>query len=954
MAERPMLYLLDGHALAYRHHFAMITRPLTNARTGEIVSAVFGFSRALLELMERERPYYLAVAFDEGLTGRDQLYPEYKGTREKMPDDLAAQMSRIQEVVRAFNIPILSLPGYEADDVMGTIAAQAEKQDVFTRIVTGDRDLFQLLTSHISVRFSSTKSGAGDEIYEPERFRAEYGFEPIHLTDYKGLVGDTSDNIPGVRGIGDKTARELLQKYTDLEQIYENIALIKGALQQKLIEGRELAFLSRQLATIHRDAPITLDLDACVAHEFDHAAVEALFRELEFGSLFKQLDKLRERQIYQTAQTAALIERTQAKVERAQQLNLFEMDVPVDPLPGTTTITVDTPEKLRDLTARLETAALIAFDTETTGTSHVSADLVGISLAVDAQTGYYIPLGHREGDQLPIEVVLDALRPAMTNPSILKAAHNALFDFAILRRYGLETAPIGCDTMLAKWLLDPNDGENVRGNLGLKRLARIELNIEMTPIERLIGAGKNQITMDQVRIDNAANYAAADALVCWQLVPKMLDKLAAEPKQERDPLWGTDNPPTPTDLFHTLELPLIPVLASMELAGVLLDTAHLAKMSRELGESITALESEIHTLAGKTFNVNSPKQMNEVLFEHLKLKAEGVRKTSLGFSTAADVLDNLRGAHPVVDKILEYRELVKLKGTYIDALPNLINPVSGRVHTSYNQTGTSTGRISSSDPNLQNIPIRTETGRDVRAAFVAPDGWRLLSVDYSQVELRILAHVSQEPTLLNAFAEGQDIHAATAAIINNVPMEAVTKEQRIFAKRVNFGILYGMGAYRLARDSDLTLAEARKFIETYFERLPGVRRYIEGAKALARSQGYLTTLFGRRRRFPGINSSRGNDVAAAEREAINMPIQGTAADIMKRAMIDLHAALQTGGLRAQLLLQVHDELVLEVPEEELADTAALVVRIMENAAALNAPLKANAQAGVNWRDVAPL
>jgi DNA polymerase-1 len=943
MAERPTLYLLDGHALAYRHHFAMINRPLTSAKTGEIVSAVFGFSRALLDLMERERPYYLAVAFDEGLTGRDQLYPNYKGTREKMPDDLAAQMGRIQEVVRAFNIPILSLPGYEADDVMGTIAAQAEEQDVFTRIITGDRDLFQLLTPHVSVRFSSTKAGAADEVYDPERFRAEYGFEPIHLTDYKGLVGDSSDNIPGVRGIGDKTARALLQEYTDLERIYENIAQIKGALRQKLIEGRELAFLSRRLATIHRDAPIRLDLDACIAHEFERAAVEALFRELEFGSLFAPLDKLAQR----TSKTAA-------QIERAQQLNLFEMNVPVASLPGTTTIIVDSPDKLDALAERLKTAYLIAFDTETTGTSHVSAQLVGISLAIDAQTGFYIPVGHRNGDQLPIETVLDALRPAMTDPNIPKAAHNALFDFAMLRRFGLEVVPIACDTMVAKWLLDPNDGENVRGNLGLKRLARIELNIDMTPIERLIGAGKSQITMDQVSIESAANYAAADALVTWQLVPKMRERLAAEPLQERDPLWGTDNPPTLTDLFHSLELPLIPVLAAMELTGVLLDTDHLAKLSRDLGRAIAALEREIHALAGKTFNINSPKQMNEVLFEHLKLKAEGVRKTSLGFSTAASVLDSLRGAHPVIDKILEYRELVKLKGTYVDALPALINPVSGRVHTSYNQTGTSTGRISSSDPNLQNIPIRTETGRAVRAAFIAPPGWRLLSVDYSQVELRILAHVSKEPALLNAFAEGQDIHAATAAIINSVPMEAVTKEQRIFAKRVNFGILYGMGAYRLARDSDLTLAEARKFIETYFERLPGVRRYIESAKALARSQGYLTTLFGRRRRFPGITSSRPSDVSAAEREAINMPIQGTAADIMKRAMIDLDAALRSSRLRARLLLQVHDELVLEVPEEELTETAALVVRIMESAAALDAPLKANAQAGVNWRDVAPL
>jgi DNA polymerase-1 len=937
-----MLYLLDGHALAYRHHFAMISRPLTT-KDGTIISAVFGFTRALMELIEKEKPHYLAVSFDEGLSGREQLYADYKGTREKMPDELAAQMSLILDVVRAFNIPTLMQSGYEADDVMGTIARQAEEQDTDVRIVTGDRDLLQLLSDRTSVRFSSTKPGASDEVYDVAKFRAEYGFEPLRLPDYKGLVGDTSDNIPGVKGIGDKTATTLLQQYATLDDLYAHIDLIKGANQRKLIEGRESAFLSRQLATIQRDVPITLDLAACVTHDFAREPVEALFRELEFGSLFAPLDRLASR----AAQTTA-------RAEKAQQLALFEMDVPVEPLPGTTTVLVDTPDKLAALVAALESAAWIAFDTETSSLSHVSAGLVGISLSVDGETGYYIPVGHVDGAQLPLETVIAAIRPALTNPRIAKAAHNALFDYAILHRHGIDIAPIGCDTMLVKWLLDPNSGENVRGNLGLKRLAKIELDLNMTPIERLIGSGKTQTTFDMTRIDSAAHYAAADALVTWRLVPRMQAYLDAEVPLPYDPLWRTDNPPTPADLFRALELPLIPVLAEMELNGVLLDTAYLADMSSRLGQQMTAIEQEIYTLAGRSFNINSPKQLNDILFDHLKLKAEGVRKTSHGFSTAADVLDNLRGSHPVVDKILEYRELTKLKGTYIDALPTLINPATGRVHTSFNQTGTSTGRLSSSDPNLQNIPIRTEIGRDVRAAFIAPPGWRLLSVDYSQVELRIMAHVAQEPYLLRAFAEGQDIHAATAAIVNNVPLDQVTKSQRIFAKRVNFGLLYGMGAFRLARDSELTLPEAKAFIKTYFERLPGVERYIEGAKQLAREQGFLTTLFGRRRRFPGLKSENHNLVGQAEREAINMPIQGTAADIMKRAMIDLVAALKARNLRARLLLQVHDELVLEVPDDQLHETGALVVEMMERAAQLDAPLRANAQAGDNWRDVGAL
>ncbi len=933
MTARRLFYIIDGHALAYRHHFAMFSRPFMTS-AGEVTSAVFGFTRTIMDILEREKPYYFAVAFDDGLSGRDVLYSDYKGTREKMPDELAQQITRIMTMVQAFNIPILMIPGWEADDVMGTIAVQAEAQGVDPRLITGDRDLLQLLTEHTTVRLAIPKPNTPDETYDVAKFRAEYGLEPAQLIDLKALEGDTSDNIPGVAGVGRKTATTLLQTYGTLEAIYDNIALIKGALQTKLINGRESAFLSQDLARIRRDAAITVDLEACVAHNFDKRAVETLFRELEFNSLFNQLSRIEAR-------------------PASEQMSLFDMAEDEAPLePGAeivpTTIVQDE-AALAELVATLATASAIAFDTETTDIDQMRATLVGISLAVTPDHGYYIPVGHDEGDQLPLARVIDALRPAMTDPNIPKYAHNADYDLIVLQRYGIDVTPITFDTMIAEFLRGMPDA-----NLGLKRLARAELNIRMTEISELIGTGKNQKAMNTVSIAHAAPYAAADAAITLQLVAPLRAKLtqgADDPQV--DPLWGTENPPAPLDLLEQLEMPLIPVLASMERAGVLLDTEALATMSVTLGTMLKRLEDEIHDLTGGygSFNINSPKQLNDVLFGKLGIDSKGLRKTTHGFSTAADVLENLRGQHPIIEKILEYREITKLKGTYVDALPALVHPETGRVHTSYHQAGASTGRLSSSNPNLQNIPIRTEIGREVRRAFIAPDGYQLLSVDYSQVELRIMAHVSREPTLLTAFEQGQDIHAATAAIIYGIALDQVTKTERNFAKRVNFGILYGMGAFRLMRDSDLTLAQADEFIKTYFARLPRVKVYLDQAKQIARERGYLTTLFGRRRFFPGLQHGNVNSRQSAEREAINMPIQGTAADIIKRAMIDLYAELAQRNLGARMLLQVHDELVLEVPEDRLAETSALVVDVMENACVLAAPLRANAQAGINWRDV---
>jgi DNA polymerase-1 len=941
--------LIDGYALAYRHYFAQQRgRPLTTSG-GEPTSAVYGFARMLLDILEKERPRYLAVAFDAGLSGRDQIYAGYKATRDEMPSDLETQIARIEQLTRAFNIPVLTLPGYEADDIIGTISAQAEAQDLDVRIVSGDRDLLQLLSDRVSVRLFIPQARVPDVIWDLARFRADYELEPHQLIDLKALEGDTSDNIPGVKGIGEKTAKALLKQFPSLEAIYAGIDQIPATTQKKLLAGREDAFLSKQLATIRRDAPIALDLQACLAHDFDRQAVEALFRELEFGSLFAQLNRIQSHSEANAAASSGQLALFPAEAEAghapAEQPAAFPFQV------------VRTADELSALARTLIDAQAIAFDVETTDTDPMRAKLVGIALCCDGATGYYIPVGHigmlgqPDGEQPPLDAVIAALRPALTDPAIPKYAHNANFDLLVMQQHGIDVRPIAFDTLIAEWLRDP-----LSNQLKLKRLAAVELNVHMTEIQELIGSGKTQITMDQVPIERAAPYAAADAVATYRLVaPLRARLLPADAGARVDPLWGVVMPP-PLHVFETIEMPLVPVLVQMERAGVLLDVPYLHDYSRLLADQLRALQLEIYNLAGGygPFNINSPKQLNDVLFGKLGLRAEGVRKTTHGFSTAADVLDDLRGQHPIIDKILEYRELTKLQGTYVEALPRLIHPQTGRVHTSFNQTGASTGRLSSSNPNLQNIPIRTDAGRAVRRAFIAPPGWQLISVDYSQVELRIMAHVAQEPTLLQAFRDGQDIHAATASVIYGVPLDQVTRTQRNFAKRVNFGLLYGMGAYRLARDSDLTLAEAEAFIKTYFKRLPGVKNYIDRAKQIAREQKYLCTLFGRRRQFPGLENSSHNIRAAAEREAINMPIQGTAADIIKRAMIDLQTELARSGLAARLLLQVHDELVLEAPSDQVEAVARLTVSVMERAADLRAALRCNAAAGPNWLDMTPI
>ncbi|MHB0922775.1 MAG: DNA polymerase I [Bellilinea sp.] len=917
----PTLYLIDGHALAYRTYFALtMTGQRFSTSSGEPTAGTYGFASVLLKLLEQDRPEYLAVAFDTGKTFRNDIFPEYKATRAKMPDDLRPQIERIREMVDVFGLPRLEMEGAEADDVLGTIARQAVEKGLGVKIITGDRDLLQLVDDRVYVNLAGSKLSEAKD-YGPQDVVASLGVRPDQVVDYKALVGDKSDNIPGVTGVGEKTALSLLEKYPTLDEIYAHLDEITGRVHTLLERDREQAYLSRDLATIRTDIAVSLDLEKARTSNLNLPAIEAFFLQMEFKTLVARLKKIE----------------NQVEISPAprQQLSLFGEPVQII---GESrgyeleTIIVDTPDGLKRLQADLEAAPVIAFDTETTSTDPMRADLVGISLSVRPGQGYYIPLGHADAEkQLSVKQVLEALRPALTDPGKPKAGHNLKYDALVLAQAGLMVSPLSFDTMIAEFLVQPDNY-----NLGLKDTARKYLGVAMTHIEDLIGKGKNQISMDQVQVAQAAPYAAADAEVSLQLIPLLKTRL-----EEAGALR----------LFDEIEMPLVPVLASMEQAGVALDVKFLEEMAVDLKKRLGDIETSIYEQVGFRFNLNSTQQLSKALFDTLKIEPPDRRKkTSSGhFSTSADVLEGIRKDHPVVSTILDYRELAKLKSTYVDTLPLQVNPRTGRVHTSYNQTGSVTGRLASSDPNLQNIPTRTDTGRLVRNAFVAGDGKQLLAVDYSQIELRIVAHMAEDEAMLAAFRAGQDIHAATAAAIQGVPLDKVTKDQRRRAKAVNFGLIYGMSAFGLSRSTDLTLGEAENFVKAYFEQFPGVKRYLDGTRKLAAQQGYVETMLGRRRYFPNLKNPVNQALRAREeREAINAPIQGTAADIMKIAMVHLQPALAKAGLASRMLLQVHDELVLEVPTGERDQTIKVVREVMENAYPLSIPLLTEARWGHNW------
>jgi DNA polymerase-1 len=923
----PILYLIDGHALAYRAYFAISgsSSDRLQTRSGEPTAGILGFANVLLKLLEQEKPEYLAVAFDVGKTFRDDIFPAYKGTREKMPDDLRPQIERIRQMVDLFHFPRLEMEGFEADDVLGSMARQAVAKGLGVKIITGDRDLLQLVDERVIVNLPGGRFGDAKD-YTASAVKEYLGVLPEQVVDYKALVGDSSDNIPGVPGVGPKTAVELLEKYATLDEVYAHLDELKGNVKAKLETGRESAEMSRKLAQIRTDVPVIMDLDEARTDHIDFAAVEKFFLELEFSSLPKRLRNL---------------QGPQPGGEKGQ-LSLFAVEAPIiigeAPQYQIQVRLVDNAEKLNDLVRVLNVSRMIAFDTETTSTDPIRAQLVGISLAVKPGEGYYIPVGHNTpSPQLSLPEVIRALTDPMTNPKIQKAGHNLKYDWIVMDLHGLRVRPLNFDTMVAQWLCDP-----ATHILGLKEMADYFLNIKMTHIEELIGKGKNQLSMADVPPETVGPYAAADAEVTLRLVDVMEKRLSEKEVKK---------------LFMEMEMPLVTVLAEMEETGIALDPVLLEKMSAELSKRMGEIEAMIYNTVGLNFNINSTQQLSKILFERLKLEPpdRGKRTASGHFSTAADVLDLLRGKHEVVDWVLEYRELAKLKSTYLDSLPLQINPKTGRVHTSYSQIGSVTGRLASLNPNLQNIPTRTELGRKVRQGFVAGRGQVLLSVDYSQIELRIVAHMADDQAMLEAFRAGQDIHAATAAAIYNIPLPEVTKDQRRHAKAINFGLIYGMSAFGLSRSTDLTLAEAENFVKAYFTRFPRVKEYLDGIRKQAASQGYVSTLLGRRRYFPNLRGQMNANLRQREeREAINAPIQGTAADIVKRAMLLLPDAIRDAGLHGKMLLQVHDELVVECPRGELKQTAAITQEIMEAAYPLSIPISTEARWGSNWGELQPL
>ncbi len=916
---RKKIVLIDGHSLAYRAFFALPQHIQTTS--GELTNASFGFTSMLLSVLNDEKPDYIIVTFDKGPSFRVREYAEYKAHREKMPAEMRAQMDRIREIVAAFGIPIVELDDYEADDLLGTLSRQAEAEDLEVLIVTGDRDALQLVTDQVAVltsgrRFSDTIR------YTPEKVRERYELGPDQLIDLKALMGDSSDNIPGVRGVGEKGGTKMLKKYGTLDNIYAHLDELSSRYQKALKNGRGDACLSRKLGRIVCDAPVTLDLEAAASGAgFNRDHVVDLMRKLEFRSLVNRVPG------------------QNTSSDQGQQLSLFgdpqAEAASSSPQLGTYHLVADA-EALAALCGKLQNAEWISFDTETTGTDAMVAELVGIAVTNQEGVAWYIPVRAPQGEPvLPLAMLQAHLGPIFQDNSITKLGHNLKYDLEVLVRHGFDVLGPFFDTMVAEWVLDPASRA-----LGLKNQAWTYLGLQMTEIKELIGSGRDQRTMDQVCLAQVVPYAGADADMTCRLATIVRPKL-----EDREQMA----------LFRDLEMPLLPILMAMEMNGVRLDVAWLEELSTELEARLQAIEQEVYRYAETEFNLNSTQQLSEILFDKLDLPTTGNRKTKSGYySTRAAILEQLRAAHPIVPLILDYRELSKLKSTYVDALPQLVNPRTRRVHTSYKQTGTVTGRFSSANPNLQNIPIRTEEGRRVRRAFVAEPGWVFVGADYSQVELRVMAHVSGDGGLRTAFQNDEDIHATTAAAIYGTALQDVTYDMRRIAKAVNFGLIYGQSAYGLARQLDIKVSEAEAFIQRYFERFPRVRVYMDQIEKDVAAQGYVETLLHRRRYFPELEQgSRASTPQrqAALRMAINTPIQGSAADILKLAMLRLDRMLKAKNLQARMTLQVHDELVLEVPEEERDTVIAVLCEAMGGAFDLAVPLKVDVAIGQNWYEM---
>jgi DNA polymerase-1 len=898
-SEKKKFFIIDGNAYIYRAFYA-ITELTTS--TGIPTNAVFGFTSLILKLLREDKPDYIAIAFDTPEpTFRHKAYADYKSDRQPMPDPLAQQIPVIREMLEAFNIPILEMPGYEADDVIGTLAKKVESAGMEAFLVTGDKDAFQLVSPNIKV-YPCGFRGMNPEgfAYNEQAVKEKHGVEPAKITDIMGLIGDKVDSIPGVPGIGEKTAPVLINQFGSLENLLECADDVKSENQKRLLkEYKDQALLSKKLATIDLHVPIQIDLEKCKVSDLDHDKVLNLFRRLEFRKFIQELN---------------LTPSQQEKVEVKYHTILKE------------------PE-LDELIDKLKNVSEFAVDTEASGVDPITSNLVGISIAYQSHEAYYIPVYHRYigvPEQLPTQLVIDKLIPVLADPKIGKIGQNIKYDLQLLRRYGVQINGISFDTMLASYVLNPS----ARGH-DLDTLSMDYIGHKMIPIEELIGKGKNQTTMEEVEIERASQYSCEDADITLQLKHRLESELQKNDLES---------------VFREIELPLIPVLADIEMTGIKIDTASLAIISSKMSKSLEELTRKIYDLAGQEFNINSPKQLGEILFDKLKLPSG--KKTKTGYSTNEAELERLAAAkYEIPSLILEYRSVAKLKSTYVDALPQSINPRTGRIHTSFNQAVTETGRLSSSNPNLQNIPIRTEEGREIRGAFIpGEDSDFILTADYSQIELRMLAHLSGDPVLTLAFQKGDDIHTRTASLIFGVPIDQVSSDMRRQAKTVNFGVIYGMGAFRLARELDITLADAQRFIDSYFQTYAGVKAYFDGIIQFARQNGYVATISGRRRRISEIHSRDRNIREFAERTAINTPVQGSAADLIKVAMIKIAEFLKSNNLKTKLLLQVHDELVFEAPEMELDTIKDNVKLLMEKAIPLNVPVKVDIGIGKSWLD----
>ena len=916
------LFLLDAYALIYRAYYALIKSPRINSK-GFNTSAILGFVNTLEDVLKKENPTHIGIAFDPaGPTFRHEAYPEYKAQREETPEVIRLSVPIIKDIIRAYRIPILEVPGYEADDVIGTLATEAGKRGITTYMMTPDKDYGQLVGENVFM-YRPRHNDKAFEVMGVEEVKNKYAIQsPLQVIDLLGLMGDASDNIPGCPGVGEKTAQKLIAQFGNIENLLAHTDQLKGALRTKVEENRKQIEFSRFLATIKTDVPLPLDMDALKRESPDEEELRKIFQELEFRTLLERIFKEKPKETPAATPGQGdlfgfFTPETTSEPEKANLATLHTLNCNYQ--------LVDNEEKLSQLLQNIVTQSVLSLDTETTSTDPIRAELVGMSFSYAENQAFYVPV---PADRSEAQKIVDRFRPVFENREIMKVGQNIKYDMLVLANYGVQLQGPLFDTMVAHYVLQPE----LRHNMDY--LAEIYLNYQTIHIEELIGPkGKNQGNMRDLPPASVYEYACEDADVTLKLKNKLEKELDENNVRK---------------LFEEIEMPLIPVLAYMERNGVRIDTEALKETSRHFTLRMKQIEEEVYQLAGTEFNIASPKQVGEVLFDRLKI-VEKAKKTKTGqYVTSEEVLESLRGKHEVVEKILEHRGLKKLLGTYIDALPQLINPETGRIHTSFNQTVTATGRLSSSNPNLQNIPIRNEDGKEIRKAFIPDDGCIFFSADYSQIELRIMAHLSGDPHMIEAFQKGQDIHAATASKIYKVPLEEVTREQRSKAKTANFGIIYGISVFGLSERLNVDRKEAKELIDGYFENYPHVKEYMDESIRIARERGYIETIFKRKRYLPDINSRNAVVRGYAERNAINAPIQGSAADIIKVAMVRIYQRFLKERIQSKMILQVHDELNFSVLPEEQEKVKQIVIEEMESAYKMKAPLLADSGWGQNW------